>query len=151
VARHLRGVRFIFLSLSWQPLGNRDGLSCCYPDVRERPWSHCRLALSMSYDAGSLFFAPAGRGIGISFLSCARHETCRLTKTPHLSSSARILLAGRTCVREESAVVREPAMDTYGRRAVEPGKERQLLEMIREAVWHHDRRCTRTRQRIANL
>src|SRR5262249_11696125 len=69
----------------------------------------------------------------------------------HLPLSGRSLLAGRTCVGEESAVVRKPAVDTYGGRAVEPGEKRQFLEMIRKAVWHHDRWCIRTTQWIANL
>ena len=42
---------------------------------------------------------------------------CLTTNSP---PSARSLLAGRTRIRYEGAVVREPAIDTYGRRTVEP-------------------------------
>src|SRR5258708_27080668 len=63
----------------------------------------------------------------------------------------RCSLAERLRIRFERAVVREYAARSDRRGAVEPGEERQLLEMVCETVGHGHRRNIDAGQRITNF
>ena len=60
-------------------------------------------------------------------------------------------LTDRPRIRFERAIVREETARTDRRAAVEPGEERQLLEMVRETVRHGHRRDIDTGQRITDF
>jgi hypothetical protein len=72
---------------------------------------------------------------------------------PSLTSIAggKTSLTGWSCVRQERTVVGEPPVDTDRRCLEEPGEERQLLEMVGEAVRPKDGRSIRTGERVSHF
>src|SRR5579872_1760366 len=54
-------------------------------------------------------------------------------------------IAVRTGISQERAIVRKPSIDSDRGRAEEPGKERELLQVIRESVGHRNGRYVGSR------
>ena len=59
--------------------------------------------------------------------------------------------ARRPCIGGEGVIVREPTIDSDGRRSIEPGEENQFLQMVCVTIGHGNRREVGSGEWISDL